>query len=125
MAGLDALVIGRQRQALFEQRGAFRFGVVEMAEQGRRIGELEIVAISLDRNPLQVLPNFISRSNINFTVLYSPDIAVIQNLLPKYGGVNAIPTSFLVDPKGRIAKHYRGLYPEDRLREDLQKVIQS
>lgn len=103
-----------------------RIEIPNFIEAKKKYGDkLEIVAISLDRNPLQVLPNFISRSDINFTVLYAPDIADIQDLLPKYGGVNAIPTSFLVDPEGRIAKHYRGLYPEDRLREDLQKVIQS
>ena len=43
MARLDALVIGRQRQLLAQQRGAFALGVLEVLHQHVGVGELEIM----------------------------------------------------------------------------------
>ena len=50
MAGLHALVIGRQRQRRVErqQRAAFRLGITEMLQQGSGIRMVEIPAGKLD-----------------------------------------------------------------------------
>jgi thiol-disulfide isomerase/thioredoxin len=40
-----------------------------------------------------------------------------------YGGIRAVPTKFLLDKKGAVAKQYMGVVPEQQLRADIEALL--
>jgi thiol-disulfide isomerase/thioredoxin len=40
-----------------------------------------------------------------------------------YGGIRAVPTKFLLDRKGAVAKQYLGVVPEQQLRADIESLL--
>ena len=40
-----------------------------------------------------------------------------------YGGIRAVPTKFLLDKKGGVAKQYLGVVPEQQLRADIEVLL--
>ncbi len=79
---------------------------------------LVILGISLDRNPDQVLGSFIDKFKINYPILLD-DGKVARN----YGGITAIPTSFIVDREGIIRNHYVGLRPKRVFEEAIKELL--
>ncbi|MEX0602919.1 MAG: TlpA disulfide reductase family protein [Bacteroidota bacterium] len=77
-------------------------GFLEVYDKYREEG-LEIVGISLDRGPAPEVRNFVKRYNINYPV--GIDDGTIADL---YGGIQAIPTTFVIDRTGRIVKQHVG-----------------
>ncbi|MDP2911458.1 MAG: TlpA disulfide reductase family protein, partial [Candidatus Omnitrophota bacterium] len=51
---------------------------------------LEIIGISLDFNGEKILPAFVSKNNINYTILLGG-----EEVSDLYGGIAAIPTTFI------------------------------
>lgn len=85
--------------------------------------DVEIIGISLDSftrggdTKNDVVP-FIKEYGINYPVLVG-DINVAQ----QYGGVNSIPTSFVIDKEGYIVAYYQGLMPKQQYVDDLNKAL--
>jgi cytochrome c biogenesis protein CcmG/thiol:disulfide interchange protein DsbE len=77
---------------------------------------LEIVGISLDREGWTVVKPYIDKSKITYPV-------VVDNgkLADAYGGIDAIPTTFIVDRKGNIVKKHVGYISK----EDLEKLVSA
>ena len=76
---------------------------VDLQKQYQSKG-LEIVGISVDDRGAAVVKPFAQKFNINYTMLV--DGQAITNL---YGGVQGIPTTFVLDKQGRIVKKFVGL----------------
>lgn len=68
--------------------------------------ELEVIGISVDqisRGTEAQLPGFMNSQGINYPVVNgTPQVAQL------YGGIRSIPTSFLIDPDGKIISYYVG-----------------
>jgi peroxiredoxin len=64
---------------------------------------LEIVGISLDREGWTVVKPYIEKAKITYPVVLDDG-----KLADAYGGIEAIPTTFIVDRKGRILKKHVG-----------------
>ncbi|MEX2090134.1 MAG: TlpA disulfide reductase family protein [Bacteroidota bacterium] len=77
-------------------------GFLEVYNKYREEG-LEIVGISLDQGPAAEVRSFVKRYNINYPV--GIDDGTIAEL---YGGIQAIPTTFVIDRTGRIVKQHVG-----------------
>ena len=77
---------------------------------------VEILAISLDEGGTQAVQSFVESANINYTVLLGS-----RDVSKKFGQVNAIPTSFIVDREGNIRDKHIGF----RDAEDMEAVIKS
>lgn len=76
---------------------------------------LTILAPSLDDKGLVAIKPFLrSRPEINYTIIPSG-----QRLGMAYGGVNRIPTSFLIDKQGRVIERIQGL----RSGEELEGLV--
>jgi thiol-disulfide isomerase/thioredoxin len=58
---------------------------------------LVILGISLDQGDLSVVPKFAEEYNINYEVLYGT-----AQVVATYGGINSIPTTFIVDRDGYL-----------------------
>ena len=80
---------------------------------------LEIIGISLDQeNTIENVIPFIKEYKINYPVVYG-DMDIIQN----YGGIQSIPTSFIINKEGRIVKSYIGLTDKSVYEKEINKLL--
>jgi thiol-disulfide isomerase/thioredoxin len=78
--------------------------------------DLVVIGISLDqKNTINEVVPFSKNYGINYPVVYG-DASVVQ----RYGGIEAIPTSFIIDREGNIANKYVGLIPKEEYVKYLQ-----
>jgi thiol-disulfide isomerase/thioredoxin len=83
--------------------------------------KVEVIGISLDReNTKGSVPGFVNRVGINYPVVYFND-----DVINDFGGVNAIPTTFIIDQKGNIVKKMIGLYPKSEYESQIKELIKK
>jgi len=72
--------------------------------QERYPDQLQVIGVSADEGPVQVVEDFATQFGINYPiVMASPDL---RHAFP---GVMALPTSFIVDTEGRVVRTHVGL----------------
>ncbi len=79
-----------------------------------------VVGISVDRDTKKDVVPFAKKMGINYPVAYA-DMEVIQ----KFGGIQAIPTSFIIDQNGNIVESHVGLYPKETYVKTIKKLIEK
>lgn len=98
-----------------------RFALPHLQELNADFGDrLVVVGIALDREGKQVVEPFVAKNGIDFEIVL-PDAHVID----AYGGISSIPTSFLVDPAGRIAGKWIGLTSKATLANAVSAALAS
>ena len=100
-----------------------RKSIPDLIDLKNEFGEdqLEIVGISIDeitRNTKAKVVPFIKEFGINFPIVYGD-----YNVVSAYGGVNSVPTSFVIDKEGKVVSRYVGLYPKSAYIEDINKIL--
>lgn len=90
-------------------------GLVSFAQDHREKG-VEVVGVTLDEDLALVGP-FIESYRITYPILLP---GADPNLPP---GDMALPTTFLYDKQGRLAKKYTGMVLESTLRSDTAKLL--
>jgi thiol-disulfide isomerase/thioredoxin len=90
-------------------------GMLEVYEKYKGDG-LEIVGISLDRGGWQVVTPFVERMNIDYPVVLGG-----REVVQSYGGIQAIPTTFIVDKRGNVVDGHMGYLSKD----DLEKMVKD
>lgn len=67
--------------------------------------DVVVIGVSVDRDRTKKdVPSFVKNYNINYPIVYSTDKVVND-----YDGIEAIPTSFIIDKKGNIVDKHVGL----------------
>ena len=84
----------------------------ELGEKG-----LAVIGVSLDQSDAPVR-SFIKEHGINYPVVMGDG-----RLANRYGGVRAIPTTFIINKDGEIVQKYIGYRPEETFRSDVQKLL--
>lgn len=75
-----------------------------IALQEKYAGKLQIIGLTVDEDDAGVVKEAIMRTGINYPVaMTSPEIRI------KYGGISALPTSFVLDTQGRVVQKHEGL----------------
>ncbi|MGB2960751.1 MAG: TlpA disulfide reductase family protein [Bacteroidota bacterium] len=92
-------------------------GMLEVYEKYRGDG-LEIVGIALDRDGWNVVTPFVERMNISYPIVLGG-----REVVQKYGGISALPTTFIVDKKGNVVKGHVGYLSKDDLEEIVSKLL--
>ena len=72
--------------------------------QARYPDHLQIIGVSADEGPVQVVEDFATAYGINYPIVMST-----PELNRAFPGVMALPTSFIVDPEGRVVQTHIGL----------------
>jgi thiol-disulfide isomerase/thioredoxin len=67
--------------------------------------KLLVIGASEDEDGPQKVQQFVQRFGMNY-----PVVMATKELIDNYGGVPALPTSFLIDPQGRVVQKHTGLY---------------
>ncbi|PIP67865.1 MAG: hypothetical protein CO035_05710 [Candidatus Omnitrophica bacterium CG_4_9_14_0_2_um_filter_42_8] len=90
---------------------------VELYNQYKDQG-LEIIGVSMDQNPQRVIPGFIEKNKINYTILFGEN-----RVYDLYGGINAIPTTFIVDKEGNLVRKYVGYREKGIFEQDIKELL--
>ena len=72
--------------------------------QARYPDHLQVIGVSADEGPVQVVEDFATEYGINYPIVMST-----PELNRAFPGVMALPTSFIVDPEGRVVRTHIGL----------------
>lgn len=86
----------------------------------RRKDGFTIVGIATDTYARDKIRAFIADHDITYPILLATP-AVIRD----YGGVNALPESFLLDREGRIQHHVIGFFAEPALRAAVNRMLEE
>jgi cytochrome c biogenesis protein CcmG/thiol:disulfide interchange protein DsbE len=87
--------------------------------------DFEIVGVSLDAltqggaTAAEVLP-FIKSYKINYPVVRGDAMVINQ-----FGGIHSIPTSFILDKKGRVVNKYTGIISKETYIKEINKVLNN
>ena len=85
------------------------------AHQGKG---LEIIGLSVDQGGAGVVTQFVKENKVSYPVAMAD-----MKLTQAYGGIRGIPTTFLVDKNGRIAKKYVGYQSKEVFEREIQKLL--
>jgi len=92
-------------------------GFVHLYEEYRDKG-FEIVGVSLDVEGATVLRPFVRQYSIAYPILVGT-----QKVAADYGGIRALPTTFLIDRNGMISKQFVGLRPAHVFEASVRELL--
>src|SRR5215475_6066599 len=72
--------------------------------QKRYADKLEIIALATDEDDPDQVRRFVMKSGINYRIAMTSD-----EVRRSYGGIAALPTSFVIDPEGKVVQKHVGL----------------
>jgi cytochrome c biogenesis protein CcmG/thiol:disulfide interchange protein DsbE len=75
-----------------------------IALQQKYRDQLQIIALTVDEDDAAMVKKVVAQSGINYPVAMSP-----EDVRTQYGGITALPTSFILDTQGRIVQKHEGL----------------
>ncbi len=85
--------------------GPCRAEIPDLVElQAKYKDRLQVMGLVVDDDDLDAIQQFVREFHINYPVAITSDDVRIQ-----YGGIAALPTSFLIDPQGRVVQKHVGL----------------
>jgi thiol-disulfide isomerase/thioredoxin len=79
---------------------------------------LEIVGFSEDDDPPASVLRFAKQKGMTYPIVMATD-----EMITAYGGVPALPTSFLIDTQGRVVQKHSGLYPIEAYELEIRSLL--
>ncbi|MEG8946441.1 peroxiredoxin family protein [Rosettibacter firmus] len=97
-----------------------RKGIPDLIDIKKKYGSkgVEIIGVSVDTDTKPEVIPFIKEKGINYPVVYGN-----QNVYMQYGGIRAIPTTFVIDKEGKIVASYEGLVPKVTYENHIKKIL--
>ena len=83
--------------------------------QERYSDHLQVIGVSTDEGPTQMVADFATQYGINY-----PVVMMTPELNQAFPGVMALPTSFIIDPDGRVVKTHVGLISAGVLEQETR-----
>jgi peroxiredoxin len=77
-----------------------------------------VLGVSMDDEGWEVVKPFLQDLGVNYRVVIGNDMTA-----QSYGGVDALPTSFLIDREGRIAAVHVGLAGKKDFEDGIEKLL--
>ena len=97
-----------------------RKGIPDLIELKKKYGAkgFEIIGVSVDTDTKNEVVPFMKEYKINYPVVYGN-----MNVYQQYGGIRAIPTSFVIDKQGKIVASYEGLMSKETYENHIKKLM--
>ncbi len=92
---------------------------MEMQRQNKDRG-FEVVGVAMDDEGWEAVKPFISQLGVNYRVVIGNDTTA-----QLYGGVDALPTTFLIDRSGKIAAVHIGLTSKKDFEDAVEQLLQG
>ncbi len=77
-----------------------------------------VIAVSLDDEGWEVVRPFVNELELNFPVVVGND-----EMADEFGGVVALPTTFIIDKQGRITATHAGLISKSDYEEEIEQLL--
>ncbi|HSW50180.1 MAG TPA: redoxin family protein [Bryobacteraceae bacterium] len=87
-------------------------------EQEHKVKGFAVLGVSMDEDGWDAVRPFLARLRVNYRTLMGTDMVAQQ-----FGGVDALPTSFMIDREGRIASTHVGLVRKSEYEKDIQALL--
>ncbi len=81
-------------------------------------GRLQVIGISEDDDPPEKVLQFAKRKGINY-----PIVMATPELIAAFGGVSALPTTFVVDTEGRVVQKHTGIFSLPEYTRELHVLL--
>ncbi len=100
--------------------GPCRMEIPHFIELQNEYGEdnLVILGVSLDQGDLSVVGKFAESYGINYRILY-----YTQQVIAAYGGIQSIPTTFIVDRQGKVRERAIGYRDKAFFKSRIDKLL--
>jgi thiol-disulfide isomerase/thioredoxin len=85
--------------------------------QNKYKDQLLVVGASEDEDGPPKVQQFVQRYGVNY-----PVVMATKELIENYGGVPALPTSFIIDQQGRVMTKHTGLYEYDVYEREVRAL---
>jgi thiol-disulfide isomerase/thioredoxin len=79
-----------------------------------------VIGVALDDEGWEVVKPYIAAKKINYRIAVGT-----EELAREYGGVDAIPTTYLIDRDGKIATVHVGLISKSEYRNDIVQLLEE
>jgi len=90
---------------------------IELQKQYQSQG-LVVIGVSLDQGGPGVVSSFAKQQNINY-----PIVMGTEDVAKAYGNIEAIPTTFVIDPNGNITGKHIGFTEKSVFEDEIKKVL--
>ena len=87
-------------------------------EQEHKDRGFAVLGVSMDEDGWDAVRPFLAELRVNYRTLLGTDLVAQQ-----YGGVDALPTTFVIDREGKIASTHVGLAPKSEYERDIQALL--
>jgi thiol-disulfide isomerase/thioredoxin len=86
-----------------------RYEIPELEDLQKHFGgSLQVIGLSVDDAPVSQVQSFVRQMDFDYPVAMAN-----EQLQDEFGGILALPTSFVIDRNGRVVQKHVGLVPED------------
>ncbi|MDA1027896.1 MAG: TlpA disulfide reductase family protein [Bacteroidetes bacterium] len=80
----------------------------------------QFIGVSMDEAGFESIETFVADFHMNY-----PQIMDTGELADSFGGVWALPTTFVIDQNGTVLSSYLGLFPLATLRDELDEMVKA
>lgn len=80
---------------------------------------LVIVGIAVDQEGAEVVEPFVNEQQINYPIVLDPE----QSLETHFDAMYGLPTTYVVNPEGKIVKRVLGVFPVEEMKPKLKKML--
>ena len=80
----------------------------------------EVLGVSMDDDGWKAITPFAAEKKINYRIVLGNDKTGDQ-----YGGIEALPTTFMIDRDGRIAKTFVGLSDKKEFQDAIENLLEA
>ncbi|HKF25006.1 MAG TPA: TlpA disulfide reductase family protein, partial [Candidatus Acidoferrum sp.] len=99
--------------------GPCRAEIPDLVDLQKRYGDnLAIIALATEEDDADEVRRFVRHSGINYRVAMASD-----DVVRAYGGVAALPTSFIIDRQGRVVQKHVGLNDPTIYERELKAML--
>jgi cytochrome c biogenesis protein CcmG/thiol:disulfide interchange protein DsbE len=89
-------------------------------EQEYRSRGFEVLGVSMDDDGWKAITPYVTARKLNYRVVLGDDKTADQ-----YGGLEALPTTFVIDRDGRIAATHVGLVNKKDFSDAIEKLLEA
>jgi peroxiredoxin len=93
--------------------------LIEMQRDNKDRG-FEVLGVSMDDNGWEDVKPFLAEMKINYRVMIGNDETAHD-----YGGVESLPTTFLIDRDGKIAVVHVGLTSKKDIQDGVEQLLEA
>ena len=89
-------------------------------EQANKDRGFAVIGISMDEEGWAAVKPFLAEYNVNYRTLLGND-----SIAQLYGGIDALPTSFLIDRDGKVASAHQGLISKSTYQNEIRELLSA